>query len=80
MKKPIILAVDDDLQVLRAIRQDLRSQYKNDYKILSTDNAQEALDIKKQRGRSGLIFKRPKNAYYARGRLSRASHAYLSKS
>jgi thioredoxin reductase (NADPH) len=44
MKKPIILAVDDDLQVLRAIRQDLRSQYKNDYKILSTDNAQEALD------------------------------------
>jgi thioredoxin reductase (NADPH) len=44
MKKPIILAVDDDPQVLRAIRQDLRSQYKNDYKILSTDNAQEALD------------------------------------
>jgi thioredoxin reductase (NADPH) len=44
MKKAIILAVDDDPQVLRAIRQDLRSQYKNDYKILSTDNAQEALD------------------------------------
>jgi thioredoxin reductase (NADPH) len=44
MKKPIILAVDDDPQVLRAIRQDLRSQYKADYKILSTDNAQEALD------------------------------------
>jgi thioredoxin reductase (NADPH) len=44
MKKPIILAVDDDPQVLRAIRQDLRSQYKNDYKILSTDDAQEALD------------------------------------
>jgi len=44
MNKPIILAVDDDTQVLRAIRQDLRNQYKKDFKILSTDNAQEALD------------------------------------
>ena len=44
MNKPIILAVDDDPQVLRAIRQDLRNQYKDEYKILSTDNAQEALD------------------------------------
>lgn len=44
IKKPIILAVDDDEQVLRAITRDLRSVYGKEYRILSTDAAQEALD------------------------------------
>lgn len=44
MKKPIILAVDDDPQVLRAIARDLRNQYRKNYRVLSTISPQEALD------------------------------------
>ena len=44
MKKPIILVVDDDPQVLAAIRNDLRSRYRNDYRIMASDSAQEALE------------------------------------
>lgn len=44
MKKPIILAVDDDAQVLRAIFRDLRTAYKDEYRIMRTTSAQEALD------------------------------------
>lgn len=43
MKKPIILAVDDDEQVLRALTRDLQANYRKDYKILSTASAGEAL-------------------------------------
>ncbi|GAB5551513.1 MAG: FAD-dependent oxidoreductase [Saprospiraceae bacterium] len=42
-KKPIILSVDDDQQVLRSIRRDLRNQYKSDFRIISTISAEEAL-------------------------------------
>jgi thioredoxin reductase (NADPH) len=47
MKKPILLIVDDDQQVLRAVVRDLRNQYAKDYKILSTTSAVEALDTLK---------------------------------
>lgn len=47
MKQPIILAVDDDPQVLRALTRDLRSVYRKEYKIMSTDSAQEALSALK---------------------------------
>ncbi len=47
MKQPIIIAVDDDAQVLRALTRDLRSQYRKEYKIMSTDSVQEALDALK---------------------------------
>ncbi|MFN8890534.1 MAG: response regulator, partial [Cyclobacteriaceae bacterium] len=43
MKKPIILAVDDDPQVLRAVARDLRNQYGKEYRIISTTSANEAL-------------------------------------
>ncbi len=43
MKKPFLLAVDDDPQVLRAVARDLRNNYGNDYRILSTTSATEAL-------------------------------------
>lgn len=43
MKKPFLLVVDDDPQVLRAVARDLRNQYGNDYRILSTTSATEAL-------------------------------------
>ncbi|MEO5978153.1 MAG: FAD-dependent oxidoreductase [Chryseolinea sp.] len=44
MKKPIILTIDDDPQVLRAIVRDLRNHYGKDYRILSTTSAIEGLD------------------------------------
>jgi thioredoxin reductase (NADPH) len=44
MKKPILLAVDDDPQVLRAVVRDLRNAYAKDYRILSTTSANEALE------------------------------------
>ncbi len=44
MKKPIIFVVDDDPQVLKAVRRDLRNQYKNDYRVLATSSIADALD------------------------------------
>ena len=44
MKKPILFVLDDDPQVLAAIRSDLRSRFRSDYRIMSTASAQEALD------------------------------------
>jgi len=35
MKKPFILAVDDDPQVLSAITRDLRQEFRQDYRILA---------------------------------------------
>jgi len=43
-KKPIIFTVDDDPQVLRSIVRDLRSQYRKEYRIISTESANEALE------------------------------------
>lgn len=43
MKQPIILVIDDDPQVLRAIERDLRSKYRKDYRILSAVSGNEAL-------------------------------------
>ena len=45
MSKPIILSIDDDEQVLRAISRDLKSEYNKQYRIVSTPSAKEALDI-----------------------------------
>src|ERR1700744_1332635 len=44
MTKPIIFSIDDDPQVLRAIGRDLKNKYSQDYKIISTDSAKEALE------------------------------------
>src|ERR1700679_3736180 len=48
MAKPILLSVDDDSDVLRAIERDLRSQYGADYRVVASGSAQEALDLLKQ--------------------------------
>lgn len=45
MKLPYILLVDDDTQVLRAIQRDTREKYREDYKIVATESANEALDL-----------------------------------
>ncbi|HEX3386706.1 MAG TPA: FAD-dependent oxidoreductase, partial [Mucilaginibacter sp.] len=44
MNKPIILSIDDDPQVSRAISRDLKTQYNSDYKVISTTSAIEALE------------------------------------
>ena len=48
MAKPILLSVDDDSDVLRAIERDLRSQYGAEYRIIGSDSPEAALDILKQ--------------------------------
>jgi thioredoxin reductase (NADPH) len=49
---PIIIAVDDDPNVLRALSRDLKTQYRKEYRVLATESANEALetvaDLKKK--------------------------------
>ena len=45
MAKPIILAVDDDPDVLSAIIRDLRKNYGRDYRILRADSGSSALEL-----------------------------------
>ncbi len=46
--RPVLLTVDDDLNVLRAIDRDLRKQYGNRFHVLKTDSGQKALELVKQ--------------------------------
>src|SRR5712672_3718247 len=48
MAKPILLSVDDDSDVLRAIERDLRSQYGAEYRVIGSDSPEGALDLLKQ--------------------------------
>src|ERR1700746_2902075 len=48
MPKPILLSVDDDSDVLRAIERDLRSQYGKDYRVIGSDSPVGALELLKQ--------------------------------
>ncbi|GAB4008604.1 FAD-dependent oxidoreductase [Spirosoma migulaei] len=59
MRLPIIFAIDDDPQVLQAIQQDLRKQYRKKYRIMATSSAREALDSLpelKKRGEEVALF------------------------
>ena len=47
MPKPILLTVDDDPDVLRAIERDLRSHYGAEYRVISSDAPEAALDLLK---------------------------------
>jgi len=44
MGLPIIFSIDDDLQVLRALSRDLKTHYRDKYKVMSTDSVKDALD------------------------------------
>ncbi len=48
MSKPVILAVDDDPNVLEAVVQDLRRRYASEYRVLRAGSGQAALDISTQ--------------------------------
>jgi thioredoxin reductase (NADPH) len=48
MAKPILLSVDDDSDVLRAIERDLRSRYGAEYRVIGNDSPEKALELLKQ--------------------------------
>lgn len=59
MSLPIIFCIDDDPQVLRAISRDIKTKYRQEYKILNTTSANEALEmlqVLKNKGESVALF------------------------
>jgi thioredoxin reductase (NADPH) len=44
-KRPVIVAVDDDVAVLEAIRGDLRSEYGRNYRIMVANGGAEAIEL-----------------------------------
>src|SRR5260370_35347683 len=45
MRKPVILTVDDDPDVLHAIERDLKKRYEERYRVLRADSGRVALDL-----------------------------------
>ena len=45
MPRPVMLAVDDDPDVLRAVERDLRKRYSDRYRVMSADSGPSALNI-----------------------------------
>lgn len=45
MKLPLIIIVDDDEHVLRAIQRDMRNKYREEYRIVGTSSAHEAVEL-----------------------------------
>jgi len=59
MAKPIILTVDDELEVLNAIERDLRQHYSATYRVMKASSGEQALDTVrqlKQRGMTVALF------------------------
>jgi thioredoxin reductase (NADPH) len=48
MAKPILLSVDDDPDVLRAIERDLRLKYGSEFRVIGSDSPEAALTLLKQ--------------------------------
>ncbi|HZL53548.1 MAG TPA: FAD-dependent oxidoreductase [Terracidiphilus sp.] len=48
MNKPVLLIVDDDPQVLAAVRRDLRSRYRENYTVMSASSGDEALNAMRE--------------------------------
>jgi len=48
MKTPIILTVDDDAEVLRAIFHDIRREYGAQFRVIRVDSGQGALDVTRE--------------------------------
>ncbi|HEU4771282.1 MAG TPA: response regulator, partial [Candidatus Udaeobacter sp.] len=45
MTKPVMLTIDDDAEVLRAIERDLRRKYASDYRVLRAESGTAAMEI-----------------------------------
>lgn len=48
MKLPFIIIIDDDIQVLRAIKRDMQQKYREDYRVVATESAGDALELIKE--------------------------------
>ena len=44
MQKPVLLIVDDDREVLKAIERDLRHHFRSDYRVVKASSGAEALE------------------------------------
>jgi len=56
MNKPIIMAIDDEPQVLNAVTRDLQTQYQSDYQIMRASSGHEAMDAVKELKRRNLAI------------------------
>lgn len=59
MSRPVLLAVDDDAEVLNAVARDLRARYGRDYQIVKAESGADALQVTralKQRGTPVALF------------------------
>jgi thioredoxin reductase (NADPH) len=54
MIRPVILALDDDAEVLSAVGRDLRAHLGRDYKIVKTTSGAEALQVTRELKRRGV--------------------------
>lgn len=54
MARPVILAVDDDHEVLGAIERDLRQRYRQTYRVISAQSSPQALDAARELKRRGV--------------------------
>lgn len=48
MNNPVLLVVDDDPQVLAAVRRDLRSRYREHYTVLGASSGEQALETERE--------------------------------
>jgi thioredoxin reductase (NADPH) len=56
VENPVIVAVDDDPQVLRAVERDLRSRFGSAYRVIAADSGATALDVvRRLKLRSGSV-------------------------
>jgi thioredoxin reductase (NADPH) len=59
MEHPVILAIDDDPQVLRAVERDLRGRFGSSYRIVAAESGATALDVVRRlklRGSAVALF------------------------
>lgn len=59
MENPVIVAIDDDPQVLRAVERDLRGRFGSAYRIVAADSGATALDVVRRlklRGSAVALF------------------------
>ncbi len=54
MVNPIILTVDDEIQVVNAIERDLRQHYRHDYRIIKATSSAVALSEQMTRSASPI--------------------------
>lgn len=45
MENPVIVVIDDDPQVLRAVERDLRGRFGSDYRVIAAESGTTALDV-----------------------------------